>query len=269
MTFPVLTAFSSCPNDTFIFHAMIHGLVPTGDLAFSPRIGDVEFLNRQAFEGVYPLTKLSSFAYLQLKERYRLMRSGAALGFGCGPLVIAPREGTDLSGARLAVPGEHTTACLLLRLWRPDLSRLFFVRFDEIIPGILSGRFDAGVIIHEGRFVYQRHDLQKIVDLGEWWEQETGLPIPLGCIALRREGFEERADEIDAVVKSSVSHALQNPEDSGDFVRRYAQEMEEAVIREHIRLYVNDFTVDMGEKGIETLRVLEEKARCAGILTSP
>lgn len=258
------TAFSPCPNDTFIFHAMLAGLVDTRGLSFAPFIADVEELNRRAFRGEHALTKLSYHAFLLLKDSYILLDAGSALGFGCGPLLVAKDGAADLSRLVIAIPGEYTTAHLLLKLWKPGLETVS-VRFDEIMPGVRDGRFGAGLIIHEGRFVYPGYGLEKIVDLGEWWEARTGLPIPLGCIALRKD-MRERLADIDAVMAASVKYAQGDRGASREFVKQNAQEMDDHVIDEHIRLYVNDFTRGLGERGREAVRKLEELARAGGVL---
>ncbi|MCP4129831.1 MAG: 1,4-dihydroxy-6-naphthoate synthase [bacterium] len=258
--------FSSCPNDTFIFHAMLHGCVNTGKYAFEPFISDVEELNSIALKGGREVTKLSFHAWLLLKDRYRLLNSGAALGYGCGPLVIA-RENIELSrDTKIAIPGEYTTAYMLLKLWKPGLENVAATRFDNILEGVRSGEFDAGVIIHEGRFVYPEYNLTRIVDLGEWWEQETGLPIPLGCIAARSDLHEDTIQSINSILRSSVEYALANRQVSEEYVRSWAVEMDKDVIQSHIDLYVNDFTVDLGTKGREAVSALEEMARSRGII---
>ncbi|MCU0845286.1 MAG: 1,4-dihydroxy-6-naphthoate synthase [Spirochaetes bacterium] len=261
--------FSPCPNDTYAFHAMQHGRVDTGGYHFVSHIDDVESLNHAARRGTYKLSKLSFHAYLHLAGRYTLLDAGSALGFGCGPLVVARSALADLEGARIAIPGEMTTAYLLFRLWNRADTDIRMARFDEILEGVAGGRFDAGLIIHEGRFVYPRFGLEKIVDLGEWWEAETGLPIPLGCIAMRVDGGDYdrvRVSEFTRIIRASVRHALDNPEDSRGFVRAHAREMDDDVVRRHIGLYVNDFTLDLGETGRRAIQTLEEMARCRGIL---
>ncbi len=259
-------AFSPCPNDTFIFHALLHGQVDTGALSFTSHIADVERLNEAAFSETFPVTKLSFHAYLHLMDRYELLDAGSALGYGCGPLLVAGRELPSIEDAAIAVPGRYTTAYLLLRLWQPACRNIRTVPFDRILPGIASGTFDAGVIIHEGRFVYPEYGCVEIIDLGAWWETETGLPIPLGCIATRKDPATLRnRSGIESALKRSIAYALEHPDASRDFVRSHAQELEEDVIREHIRLYVNDFTESLGETGRKAVAALEEMARCRGI----
>ncbi len=260
------TAFSSCPNDTFIFNAMVHGLVDTGDFGFNPYIADVEELNQAAFGGTYRLTKLSFHAYLLLKNRYRLLDAGAALGYGCGPLLVARSGSLDVTKARVAIPGEFTTAYLLLRLWQPHVGAVTVTRFDNILDGVASGQFDAGLIIHEGRFVYPEYGLVSIVDLGEWWEKKTGMPIPLGCIALRGDASDSERNRINDILRSSIEYAFSYPEAGKDYIRRYAREMDDHVIQEHINLYVNSYSIDLGENGREAVRILEDMAQQAGIL---
>ncbi len=266
MTKSIDLAFSPCPNDTFVFHALMNGLVDTRGYDIVPHIDDVETLNGAAFNRQYTASKLSFHAYLLLKKHYRLLHSGAALGFGCGPLLVSRGELPPLERARIAIPGAHTTAYLLLKLWNPRIGEPVITRFDNIMEGVASGKFDAGLIIHEGRFVYPRYGLRRVVDLGRWWESETGMPIPLGCIALRNGDDEKMWGDINSMIRRSVEYALTNPAASKDYVRSYAQEMEDDVIRQHIELYVNDFTVDLGDTGRRAIETLEEMARCRGIL---
>lgn len=260
-------AFSPCPNDTFIFHAMLHGLVNTKGYAFRSLISDVEDLNRQAMQGASAFTKISYHAYLLLKDNYSLLRAGSALGFGCGPLLVARHKLGDLRDLHIAVPGKYTTASLLFHLWNSDRVRISEARFDRIMPGVASGEFDAGIIIHEGRFVYPRYNLIKIIDLGEWWESETGLPIPLGCIAVRNDAADaSQREELASILRSSVEYGRRHPEASRYYIKIHAQEMDDDVIAEHIRLYVNEFTLDLGDMGIKAVETLEEKARWKKII---
>ncbi len=254
-------AFSSCPNDTFIFHAMLNNLVDTKGLSFTPHIDDVESLNRQAKKGVYQVSKLSFAAWLRLRDKYELLDSGAALGFGCGPLLVARSKDISVENALIAVPGVETTANMLFGMRYPEAKNKIVVRFDEILPGIESGKFDAGVIIHEGRFVFKDYGCEKIIDLGEWWEEETSSPIPLGCIAIRKD--EEtiiHRDAIESGIRESVAFAFENPGASREYVKSLAQEMDDDVIDQHIKLYVNEFTLSLGEKGKKAIQKLEEMA---------
>ncbi len=253
----IAIAFSPCPNDTFIFHALVKGWIDTGMFRFHPVLADVETLNQQAIEGRYAVTKLSFAALMQLEDRYRLLDAGAALGFGCGPLVVARDPALDISRARIAIPGRFTTACLLLRLWQPGLSTANLVEtpFEGILPGVASGRFDAGVVIHEGRFVVDRYDCTTVIDLGDWWEKTTSCPIPLGCIAVRKD-LAHHAQTIEALIRASLMHARNHPDAPRAFIRSHAQEMADDIIDRHIGLYVNEFSVSLGEAGRKAVDVL-------------
>ncbi|MFH0977252.1 MAG: 1,4-dihydroxy-6-naphthoate synthase [Spirochaetota bacterium] len=255
-------AFSPCPNDTIIFHAMLHGLVDTRGLKFIQYIYDVETLNEKAFAGKFRVTKMSFAAYLRLTDIYDILDSGAALGYGCGPLVVARNSGIDLHSATIAVPGQNTTANLLFRLRYPEVKNIEYTRFDNIMDGVRNGRYDAGVIIHEGRFIYSDYNLVKIIDLGEWWEQETGMPIPLGCIAIKKD--EEtilHKHDVESIIRESLSFGLSNRQASRKFIKSHAQEMDDTVIDSHINLYVNEFSLSLGEKGREAIRVLNEMVK--------
>ncbi len=263
---PVDLAYSSCPNDTWIFHAMVHGLSDTRGLDFTTHIADVETLNHEAMEGRRRVTKLSFHAWLLVKERYELLDAGAALGYGCGPLLVTSNGSKPVERMKVAVPGRYTTARMLLQLWNPDIRNIEHVPFDAIIPGVAEGSWDAGVIIHEGRFIYPRFGLEKIIDLGEWWEEETGEPIPLGCIALRRDGDDLDGETLSRVIRDSILYAGEYPADSRDYIREHARELEDSVINEHINLYVNEFSISLGERGRNAVRLLEDMARSGKII---
>lgn len=258
-------AFSPCPNDTFIFHALIHGCIDNAPFRFTPLIADVEELNALAFAGSYPVTKLSFYAYLLLRDRYELLDAGAALGYKCGPILVAKKPIVSFEDAWIAVPGRYTTAYLLLQLWQKGCKHIEFTRFDQILPGIARGMYDAGLIIHEGRFVYPEYNCVKIIDLGEWWESQTGLPIPLGCIAIRKD-MSQHKGAIESLLKASVAHAMNKPAASRDFIKLHAQELDDQVISDHISLYVNDFTLSLGETGMRAIKTLEEMAQCQAVL---
>ncbi len=254
-------AFSPCPNDTFIFHAMLHLLVDTGDLDFRPLLDDIEALNKKALLRTFHITKLSFFAYLKLKKHYEILDSGAALGFGCGPMLICKNRDIDLKKAKIAIPGKLTTANLLLTLWKPEIKNKIVTRFDNILSSVQSGQFDAGLIIHESRFVYKDFGLKKIIDLGSWWEKETGSPIPLGCIAIRKDkSLIDRKKDIESIIQNSIKFAFKNPEAATNFIKTHAQELDDQVIKEHINLYVNDFSLSLGEEGKKAVKTLEEMA---------
>ncbi|MEW6429662.1 MAG: 1,4-dihydroxy-6-naphthoate synthase [Thermodesulfobacteriota bacterium] len=243
-------AYSPCPNDTFIFHALVHGEVG-GPAMAAPVLADVETLNGWAMAARFDISKLSFAAYGHVRDRYRLLSAGAALGRGCGPLLVCRRgERFDPARASIAIPGRLTTAAMLLRLFAPTVRNLTEMRFDRIIPAILAGRVDAGVIIHESRFTYRQEPLSLVRDLGAWWEEETGHPIPLGGIVARRTLGEETIAAIDGAIRASVLRARARPEECLPYIRRHAQEMDAEVIRQHIALYVNDFSVDLGAAGL-------------------
>ena len=263
----VNVGFSPCPNDTSIFHAMLYGDVDTMGLSFAAHLHDVEELNRKAFEEVFPVTKLSFFAWLVLEKNYELLDAGAALGRGCGPLLVTKGEKTLAKGARIAIPGQYTTAHLLLKLFDPSLDNVAVARFDTILAGVQDGLYDAGVIIHEGRFVYENYGLSKVVDLGEWWENESGAPIPLGCIAIRKDANSlALKPRIESILKASVLYSMNHKERSRTYVKQHAQELDDTVIDHHIDLYVNEFTLSLGEEGRRAIEQLREMAACKKIL---
>ena len=263
---PLSLAFSPCPNDTFIFHAWTHGLIPD-----APEVlvtyADVDVTNTAAERGEFDVVKVSYAALPWLLERYRLLPCGGALGRSCGPLVLTRPDAvrTDLTGARVAVPGERTTAYLLMRLWATGRApaSVQVVPFADIMPGVAAGRFDAGLVIHEARFTYPSYGLSALVDLGEWWEQSTGHPIPLGAILARRE---LAADRLTDTLRASVDYALANPSASARFVAEHAAELDPQVQRQHIELYVNDFSRDLGEPGYAAIEELLGRAHAAGLV---
>ena len=259
-------AISPCPNDTFVFHALVHGLVP-GAPPVEVTYADVDVTNTAAERGAFDLVKVSYAALPWLMEQYELLPCGGALGRGCGPLVLTRADGPrDVDGARVAVPGDRTTAYLLFRLWaegqRP--AAIDVVPFHEIMPGVAAGRYDAGLVIHEARFTYPRHGLTALVDLGEWWEGDTGLPIPLGAILARRGTVDPAAAT--EWVRQSVKMAWADPAASRDYVLAHAQEMEQAVVDQHIGLYVNEFTEDLGAEGRGAIAALLGRAAGAGLV---
>ncbi|MEU4477134.1 1,4-dihydroxy-6-naphthoate synthase [Micromonospora sp. NPDC023966] len=258
-------AISPCPNDTFVFDALVHGRVP-GAPPVEVTYADVDVTNTAAERGAFDLVKVSYAALPWLLDDYHLLPCGGALGRGCGPLVLTRGDRTDLSGSTVAVPGERTTAYLLFRLWAADQApaRIEVVPFHEIMPGVAAGRYDAGLVIHEARFTYPRHGLTALVDLGEWWEGDTGLPIPLGAI-LARKGAVDPV-EAAAWIRESVRQAWADPEASREYVLAHAQEMEPDVVDRHIGLYVNEFTADLGEAGFAAVDALLGRAADAGLV---
>ena len=258
---PIRLSFSPCPNDTFIFDAMVHGKIDTEGLNFDYELADVEELNRGAFLKTPEMTKLSFHAWLYLRDYYHLLNSGSALGFGNGPLLISKREirSEEMNGITVAIPGEYTTAHLLLKIAFPELTRKRIMVFHEIEEAVLKGTVDAGVIIHENRFTYETKGLKKILDLGECWTNTTGAPIPLGGIVVRKDLGNDLILKLERIMSRSVDYALQNPDSPMEFVRENAREMDEEVMKKHIRLYVNEYTVGLGILGQNAIRLLIDR----------
>lgn len=257
--------FSPCPNDTFIFDAMLHGKVDTEGLDFEVFMEDVEALNRRAFAGAIAVTKLSYHAFAYLTEQYVLLDAGSALGNNCGPLLVAraPMDEVGIASARIAIPGKMTTANFLLSLAYPDAQNKQEFLFSDIEDAVLDGRAGAGLIIHENRFTYAQKGLVKLRDLGEYWETATGLPIPLGGIVVSRNLPADIQQKVNRVMRRSVEYAFACPDDVMPFVRQHAQAMDDAVMKAHIDLYVTSFTADLGEKGrsavAQMFRIAREK----------
>lgn len=253
--------FSPCPNDTFIFDALVNNKIDTNGLLFNTRLEDVETLNQWALQGKLHITKLSFAAGLKVADQYRLLNSGSALGRGCGPLLIArgPVETERVKDLTVAIPGENTTANLLFSIAYPGAVHKKIMLFSDIENAVLSGEVDAGVIIHENRFTYQQKGLVKLTDLGEYWETQTGQPIPLGGIFIRKDIAEEIQQQVDKLIHSSLQYAFAAYPVLSPYVKEHAQEMDEQVMRQHIDLYVNEFSLDLGEEGrtaIEKLRTM-------------
>lgn len=261
-------AYSPCPNDTFMFHAIAAGDVRLDGHSFEVHVHDVETLNRRALQGVYDVSKISFHAWLFARESYALLESGAALGFGCGPLVVAtrPLERAALKDARVAVPGELTTAHLLWRLWAPPGGQRLFVPYQDILPMVADGRADVGLVIHEGRFVYQRYGLQCLLDLGDWWESATRLPLPLGCVVARRALGDDTLRAFEGLLRQSIALAGARPEAALAYARQHAQELDEDVLRRHIRTFVTDYSLELGARGRAAVAELERRARDAGVI---
>jgi 1,4-dihydroxy-6-naphthoate synthase len=260
--------FSPCPNDTFMFYPLVHRLVDTSGLTFHERLEDVETLNRLALAGELDVSKVSYHALGHIRDQYALLRSGSALGRGCGPLLVARDnlDPADLRGRRIAVPGQYTTALLLLRLLDPRLDNFVVMPFNEIMDAVLTGKAAAGLIIHESRFTYQDAGLHKLVDLGEWWEGETGLPIPLGGIVARRSLGADTIAVIERALRAGVAYARSHPDEAAGYIREHAQEMSDEVCAAHIGLYVNDFSTELGEEGERAVDCLLKRAENSGII---
>lgn len=275
--------FSPCPNDTFIFDAMIHQKIDTEGLSFDVSFDDVETLNQKAFNSELDITKLSYHAYAYLTDDYVLLHSGSALGFGVGPLLICDKEeyaystgiegNTDLASQikdlRVGIPGKYTTANFLFSLAFPDAENKVEMKFSDIETALLNGRIDLGLIIHENRFTYQDKGLLKVIDLGEYWEKLTSCPIPLGGIMIRRDLPEEIKHKVNRVIQRSVRFAIKNPLSGLDFIRSHAQEMNSEVMYKHIELYVNRFSVDLGDEGRKAVNIFFEEAVKQGIIPQP
>ena len=261
--------YSPCPNDTFIFYALVHGKIDTDHLGFREILDDVESLNQMARRSQLDVTKASFHAYGHLRETYCLLRSGGALGKGCGPLVVAREayEMSDLKSRIIAIPGEHTTAFLLLRIFDDSLKEnIRIMPFHTIIEAVRSGEVDAGLIIHESRFTYHRSGLRKIIDLGDWWEKETGLPIPLGGILAKRELGDDLIRRIDRVLRRSIGYAFSHRGEPLSYIKRHSQEIEDDVIESHIGLYVNNYSLNIGEDGLAAVEEILRKAEERGII---
>jgi len=252
--------FSPCPNDTFIFDALVHHKIDTEGLEFDVVFADVEQLNVWALEGKLDITKLSFNAFTHCVHDYALLDSGSALGRNCGPLLIKKPTTTLTSESKIAIPGKYTTANMLLNIAFPNHQNKVEILFSEIENNVLKGRVDAGLIIHENRFTYQEKGLEKAKDLGEFWEEETGLPIPLGGIVVKRELPLATQQKIERVLRKSVEYAFENPNSSADYVKCHAQEMEKQVLDAHIALYVNDYSISLGDQGRKAVQLLFEKA---------
>ena len=283
--------FSPCPNDTFIFDALIHQKIDTEGLSFDVVFDDVETLNQKAFRAELDITKLSFHAYAYLTEKYVLLHAGSALGFGVGPLLICNNEdyiSADLlanlrpptldlqpqtsdfspqtSNLRIGIPGKYTTANFLLSLAFPEAKNKIEMKFFEIESALLNHQIDMGVIIHENRFTYQEKGLKKIIDLGQFWEDLTQGPIPLGGIMVKRELPENIKQKVNRIIKRSVQYAFDHPESGMDFICSLSQEMSKEVINKHIELYVNKFSIDLGEVGRNAVQTFFEQAHKLGII---
>ncbi|MGW6268138.1 1,4-dihydroxy-6-naphthoate synthase [Streptomyces sp. NPDC055060] len=268
---PLKIAYSPCPNDTFVFDAWAHGRVP-GAPGLDVTFADIDITNGMAERGELDVLKVSYAVLPYVLDEYALLPCGGALGRGCGPLVLTREPGVDLTGKTVAVPSERSTAYLLFRLWAADtlpgegVGEIVVLPFDQIMPAVRDGKVDAGLVIHEARFTYQNYGLHCLADMGEHWERTTGLPIPLGAIIAKRSLGAERLERLADAVRISVRMAWDDPEASRPYVQEHAQEMDPAVADQHIGLYVNEFTADLGENGYAAIRGLLTRAAAEGLV---
>ncbi|MEU0190056.1 1,4-dihydroxy-6-naphthoate synthase [Streptomyces afghaniensis] len=263
-------AYSPCPNDTFVFDALAHGRVP-GASAFDVTFADIDITNGMAERGEFDVLKVSYAVLPYVLDEYALLPCGGALGRGCGPLVLTREADADLTGRTVAVPSEKSTAYLLFRLWAADtlgdgVGEIVVMPFHEIMPAVRDGKVDAGLVIHEARFTYRNYGLRKLADMGEHWENTTGLPIPLGAIIAKRSLGEQKLRLLADSIRTSVRAAWDDPEASRPYVMEHAQEMDPAVADQHIGLYVNEFTADLGEDGYAAVRGLLTRAAAEGLV---
>jgi len=264
----ITLGFSSCPNDTFIFDAMIHHKIDTEGLSFEVIMADVEELNKKALNQELDVTKISYHAFAYISDNYCLLDSGSALGKNNGPLLISKRKIylDEINDLKIAIPGKHTTANLLFSIAFPKAQNKIEYVFSEIEDVVLSNEVDAGLIIHENRFTYEKKGLRKIIDLGEYWENETHFPIPLGGIAIKRSIDNDIQLKINRILKKSVEFAFKNPKSGYLYIKKNSQEMDDEVMYKHINLYVNNFSLDLGKEGREAIIFLYEKAISLGII---
>jgi 1,4-dihydroxy-6-naphthoate synthase len=252
--------FSPCPNDTFIFDALVHNKIDTEGLDFEVVLADVEQLNKWAIDGKLDVTKLSYHAFTYCVNDYALLDSGSALGNNCGPLLIKKPETILTPKSKIAIPGKYTTANMLLGIAFPEYQNKVETLFSDIEDDVIKAKVEAGLIIHENRFTYQDKGLEKVKDLGEFWEEETQLPIPLGGIVVKRALPLRIQQKLERVLRRSVEYAFENPNSSADYVQCHAQAMEKEVVDAHVNLYVNDYSVSLGKKGRNAVKTLFEKS---------
>lgn len=266
----ITLGFSSCPNDTYMFDALVHKKIDTEGFDFNYVISDVQELNRRAFVGDLQMTKLSYFAYSHVYQNYQILDSGSALGFANGPLFICKKgdEKKINASSRILIPGKETTANLLFSIAYPEFTNKTECLFSEIEPKIMSGEYDAGVIIHEDRFTYAERGFSLLCDLGTYWESQTKSPIPLGAIVVRRDVPDDVKKTLSRFLKKSIEYANAHPMDSYAFIHEHAQAIEDDVLRKHIALFVNDFSLSLGEQGRKAVETLYRRAYEVGILSS-
>lgn len=264
----ITVGHSPDPDDAFMFYALAHDKLDTGNLAFRHELQDIETLNRRALRGELEVSAVSIHAYAYLADKYALLPSGCSMGDRYGPMVVARKPLTvgDLRSVRIAVPGTMTTAFLALRLLLPGDIQHQVVPFDEIIPAVASGKFDAGLIIHEGQLTFQNQGLQLVVDLGVWWQEKTGLPLPLGGNAVRRDLGRETMATISRLLKESIHYALAHRQDALSYALKYARDMDRSLADRFVGMYVNDWTLDYGPRGREAVTRLLDEGHKAGVI---
>jgi len=260
--------FSPCPNDTFLFDALVHNKIDTKGLTFDIHLADVEALNLMAFKGELDISKLSYHAFCYLTDQYQLLNSGSALGQNCGPLLIAKKQLTDkeIRTGPVAIPGKYTTAHFLLKMAFPNIKIVKKMLFSEIETAVLEGKVDAGVIIHENRFTYEDKGLVKLMDLGENWETQSKKAIPLGGICIKKSIDLDLKQTVDELIMDSVKYAFNNPDSSKYYVASHSQEMDPEICKQHIALYVNHFTEHLGQDGRDAIDYFLEKAVKIGLI---
>ena len=265
----ITLGFSSCPNDTYTFDALVHKKIDTKGIDFKVVIADVQELNRRAVLGDLQITKLSYFAYARVYKTYQILDAGSALGFANGPLFICKKgnENNINSKSKILIPGWETTANLLFSMAYPDYTNKTECLFSEIEPRIMSGEFDAGVIIHENRFTYAERGFSMLCDLGSFWENKTHTPIPLGAITIRRDIPDNLKKTINQLLRQSIEYANANPQASNSFIHEYAQAIEDDVLKKHIALFVNDFSLSLGTHGRNAIETLYQQAKSVGIIS--
>jgi 1,4-dihydroxy-6-naphthoate synthase len=267
----ITVGHSPDPDDAFMFYALAHDKLDTGDLAFRHELQDIETLNRRALRGELEVTAVSLHAYAHLADQYALLPSGCSMGDRYGPMVVARRPMTldELKTAKIAVPGTLTTAFLALRLLLPGGFAYEVVPFDEILKAVEAGRYDAGLIIHEGQLTFQQQGLRLVVDLGVWWQGKTGLPLPLGGNVVRRDLGGDVMGRVSRLLRESIRYALTHRDDALAYALRYARDMDKSLADRFVGMYVNDWTLDYGPRGREAVRRLLDEGHKAGVIPSP
>ncbi|MBF0349687.1 MAG: 1,4-dihydroxy-6-naphthoate synthase [SAR324 cluster bacterium] len=270
MSRSISLAYSPCPNDTFIFYAMTHGHIDTSPFLFDVRHCDIHTLNDLVVNQQTDMLKVSVMKYFQIQADYHLLTSGAALGMGYGPVVLTPPGAIRKPPfQKVGLPGKHTTAHLLFSLWNSQPSEIVFLPFREILTQLKTGKLDAGVIIHESRFTYENQGIRLHVDLGAWWQEQTGMPLPLGCICLNRQRFSAtEARQLSDLVRQSIDYARNHTDEVLHYILEHADEKDPQIALQHIELYVNQYTDDLGDTGLKAMSLLEKKAHESGGLTS-